>query len=151
MRRIRGWSTCRCLFLAFGGGLIPFVALANIGMVASRIVRQGLSAIQEETALGLERIANLKLSWDQLVLVMKDCMVTGGLKERMQVDRHTAHFEAAFRSLATIPSHQHEGENRQLIEMLRGIVSDIEARSQEVLAIPNPLKNRDVLAMMGKR
>ncbi len=48
MRRIRGWSTCRCLFLAFGGGLIPFVAFASIGMVASRIVRQGLSTTQEE-------------------------------------------------------------------------------------------------------
>ncbi len=96
MRQIRGWSTCRCLFLAFGGGLIPFVALASIGMVASRIVRQGLSAIQEETVLDLERIANLKLSWDRLVLAMKGYMGTGGLKERMQVERHTAHFEAAF-------------------------------------------------------
>lgn len=65
MRRIRGWVTRRYLFLAFGGGLIPFVALASIGMVASRIVRQGLSAIQEEM-LGIERTTNLKLSCGEL-------------------------------------------------------------------------------------
>ncbi len=105
MRRIRDWSIRTRLFLAFGGILVPLVAFTSISMVASRTVRHGLLAIQEETTLDLTREISLKLSWDQLVLAMKDYMVTGGLKERMQVERHTVQFEAAFRPLAATHAH----------------------------------------------
>jgi len=144
MIAIRNWSTRRRLFLAFVGILIPFVAVTGIVMVASRTIRQNLLTIQEEM-LEIERTTNLSLSWNQLVLSMKDYMVIGGPRERMQIERHAAYFKAAFKSLAATPFRV--ADERQLIEVLRGIVSDIEARSQEVLAVPNPLKNRDVLAM----
>lgn len=141
---IRGWSIRVRLLLAFAGVLIPFVAFTSIVMVSSRTVRQRLSAIQQEVELDVKRTADLRLAWDQLVLAMKDYMAIGGLK-RMQVERHAAHFEAAFRLLAATPFQV--ADERQLLEVLRGIVSD-EARSQEVLAAPNPLTNRDARAMM---
>lgn len=142
---IRDWSIRARLLLAFAGVLIPFVAFTSIIMVSSRTVRQRLSAIQEEVELDVKRTADLRLAWDQLVLAMKDYMAIGGLK-RMQVERRAAHFEAAFRLLAATPFQV--ADERQLIEVLRGIVSDIEARSQEVLAAPNPPTNRDARAMM---
>jgi len=103
MIAIRNWSTRRRLSLAFSGILIPFVAVTGIVMVASRTVRQNLLTIQEEI-LEIERTMNLRLSWDQLVLAMKDHMVIGGPKERMQLERRAAHFEATFRSLAARPT-----------------------------------------------
>lgn len=146
MRRIRDWSIRARFVLAFGGILILFVAFTSIGLIASRAIRQGLSTIHEETVLDLEHAVNLKLSRDQLMLAMKDYMVAGGLKERMQVERYAAHFEAAFRSLAATPSQG--AEERQAIEALRGTASRIEARSQEVLAAPDPLTHRDTRAMI---
>lgn len=146
MRRIRDWSIRTRLLLAFAGILIPFVAFTSLVMVASRTVRQSLSTIQEEAALDMERTVDLRLAWDQLVLAMKDYKVTGGFKERMLVERRAAHFEAAFRLLATTPFRVEE--ERQLLEVLRGTASHIEARSQEVLAAPNPLTNRDAVALI---
>lgn len=55
MRRIRDWSIRTRLLLAFAGILIPFVAFTGIVMVASRTVRQSLSAVQEEAALDMKR------------------------------------------------------------------------------------------------
>lgn len=85
MIAIRNWSTRRRLSLAFVGILTPFVAVTGIVMVASRTI-QGQLTIQEEM-LDIERTTNLRLSWNQLVLAMKDYMVIGGPKERMQLDR----------------------------------------------------------------
>ena len=48
MRRIRDWSTRRCLFLAFAEILIPFVAVTAIIMVVPLTIRQSQSTIQEE-------------------------------------------------------------------------------------------------------
>lgn len=145
MRRIRDWSIRTRLFLVFVVILIPLVAITGIVMVASPAVRQGQLTIQEEM-LDIERTTNLRLLWNQLVLAMKDYTVIGGPKERMQIERHASHFSTAFRLLAATPFQV--AEERQLIEALRGIVSDIEARSQEVLAAPKAPRNRAAPAML---
>jgi signal transduction histidine kinase len=145
MIAIRNWSTRRRLFLAFVVILIPFVAVTGIVMVVSPTVRQDQLTIQEEM-LDIERTTNLRLSWNQLVLAMKDYTVIGDPKERMQLERHVSHFSTAFRLLAATPFQV--AEERQLVEVLRGIVSDIEARSQEVLATPKAPINRAALAML---
>ncbi len=145
MIAIRNWSTRRRLFLAFVVILIPFVAVTGIVMVVSPTVRQDQLTIQEEM-LEIERTTNLRFLWNQLVLAMKDYTVIGGPTERMQIERHAPHFSTAFRLLTATPFQV--AEERQLVEVLRGIVSDIEARSQEVLAAPKAPINRATLAML---
>jgi signal transduction histidine kinase len=145
MVRINNWSIRTRLFLAFGGILIPFVAFTGIVMVASRTVRQDLLTIQEEV-LDIEGTTKLWLSWNQLVLAMKDFMVNRGPGERVRFERQAAHFEAAFKSLAATPSQVEE--ERQLFEILRGLVSDIEARSHKALAAPKAPTRRAASATM---
>lgn len=146
MRRIRDWSVRARLFLAFGGILFPLVVFVSIGMSTSRTARQDLAQIEEEAAIDLAREKDLRLAWDQLILAMNDYMVVGGLKERIQVERHVAHLKAAFRAVATLPNQ--DAEERHVIGALGSIASRIEARSQEVLAAPNPLTNRDTRVMI---
>lgn len=90
MRGIRSWSIRTRLLIAFVGVLIPYLALAGIGVVGLQAVWQSIRSTQDEVAIELEGVANLQLAVVQLVMPANDYLVTGDPMERAVFEQRLA-------------------------------------------------------------
>src|SRR3970282_1764709 len=95
MRGIRIWGIRTRLLIAFVGVLIPYLALAGIGVVGLQAVWHRVRTIQDEVVMELEGIANLQLAVVQLVMPANDYLITGDPMERAVFEQRLARVHEA--------------------------------------------------------
>jgi len=132
---IRRWSIRTRLLLVFVGILVPYLALAGIGLVGIRALWYQVQSIQHEVVAEIDASADLQVAVVQLAMPANDYLITGEPREREKFERRLARVREILARTATAFG---DPEERRLLEAVRDQVARMEALSQEILALPNP-------------
>ena len=143
MKSIAQWSLRSRLLAAFLGVLIPYLALAGVGVVGFWALWQSVESIRHEAVAEIEGTGNLQLAVTQLVLPANHYLITGDPREREEFDWRLARVKQIIASAA---SAFHDPEKRRLLEIVKGQVVQIEGLSRQLLALSDPRTKPAVLA-----
>lgn len=146
MRRTRDWGIRKRLTLAFLGVLVPYVGLAALGAVGFHSLWQRVHAFQHEAVTELGAAADLQLTVAQLVMPANDYLITGDPRERDEFERRLMRVRQALMR-ARLASFD-DPEEQRLLDTVRVQVSEMEAVSHALLALPDPVGNRAAVAKM---
>lgn len=136
MLGLRNWSIRRRLLLAFGGVLIPYLALAGIGALAFQALWQRVEFIQHAAVREIKGVGDIQLAISQLVMPANDYLITGDARQRWLFEQRLAevHEVLARQEVASFK----DPEARRWLEAVRGQVRQMEAISKEILGAPDP-------------
>jgi len=146
MPQIRDWTIRARLLLAFVGILIPYLALAGVGLLGVRVLWQSVQSAHDETMRGVKLPADLQVAILQLVMPPNDFLITGDPREREVFEHRLARVHEVFARAET--SHHHAPEERQLLETVKSQIPRLEALGREILALSDPRKDRAAWARM---
>jgi PAS domain S-box-containing protein len=134
------------LLLAFVGVLVPYLALAGLGVVAFRIVWQRVGTIQKEAVVEMKGAADLQVSVLQLVMPANDYLITGDPAERGEFERRLARAREVLARLEQV--HLGHPEERRVLAEVRARLSGMEAASREILAVADPRRDSSLVGKM---
>ncbi len=146
MKGLQNSSIRTRLLLAFVGVLVPYLALAGLGVVAFRIVWQRVGTIQKEAVVEMKGAADLQVAVLQLVMPANDYLITGDPAERGEFERRLARTREVLARVEQ--AHMMHPEERRALAEVRGRLGEVEATSREILAVADPRRDPSLAGKM---
>ncbi len=146
MRRTWSLGIRGRLLAAFLGVLLPYLALAGLGVVAFWIVWQWVGTIQKEAVVEMKSAADLQVAVVRLVMPANDYLLTGDPAERGEFEWRLAGTREALARLEQ--AHLMHPEERRALGEVRGRLGAIETISREILAVPDPRRGPSLIGAM---
>ena len=144
---IRNWNIRARLVLALIGVLIPFLALAGVGVIGTRALWRDVLNVNDQAVRVVKETADLQLALSELSKPVKLYLITGDAAAGQQFEERLARVQEALARMDT-PLFE-EVDERQLLAAVRNQVPQIEALSREILVIPDPRRDRAAPAKMS--
>ena len=131
MTAIAAWRIRPRLILAFVGVLLPYAALAGVGMVGIRLVMDDVQAIYSEAVVEQKGVRDVERALDDLAFAVVEMYATrGDPAERAELEQRVVRFQAALAGLS--PASFHDPRERRLVERLGAEGPRLAERGREV-------------------